>query len=341
MSMLNLDRFWDLRRGPAPEAALEIGSQRVAAAVVETQGGRSVIAKYAFEALPPGALTPSLIGPNVAGKDAVVDTIRRVLDEVGRPRRVGLILPDPVAKISLIRFAQLPARHQDLDQLVRWQVRKAAPFPIDEAQVSHVAGIRAEDGQEFIVSVARRSVVEEYEGVVAAAGAHAGVVDISTFNVINAVLAGTAPPAADWLLVHVASDYTSIAILRGQHLIFFRSRGAEGEGEGGLADLVHQTAMYYEDRLQGGGFTKVVLSGAAANLSRSTDADQIRRSLEERLGARVDAIDVRETAGFAERIGAGPGLIDTLAPLVGLLVRGDADAQGERGSGTTRGGAAA
>src|SRR4029079_17126575 len=110
----------------------------------------------------------------------------------------------------------------------------------------------AEDGHEFIVSVARRAVVEEYEGLCAAAGAHAGLVDISTFNIINALLAGSDAPTADWLLVHVAADYTSIAILRSAELLFFRSR-ASSEGEGSLADLVHQTAMYYEDRLRGVG----------------------------------------------------------------------------------------
>ena len=38
----------------------------------------------------------------------------------------------------------------------------------------------------------------------------------------------------------------------GEHLVFFRNRAADGEA--GLADMVHQTAMYYEDRLSGAGF---------------------------------------------------------------------------------------
>ena len=36
---------------------------------------------------------------------------------------------------------------------------------------------------------------------------HAGLVDLATFNLINAVLAAGAPPSGDWLLVHVAADY--------------------------------------------------------------------------------------------------------------------------------------
>src|SRR5439155_6864258 len=100
-----------------------------------------------------------------------------------------------VAKVSLVRFEHVPGRAADLDQLVRWQVRKAAPFPIEDAQVSYEPGFKAADGQEFIVSLARRTVVEEYEGLCAEAGAHAGIVDLATFNVINAAIA-TLPDAA-------------------------------------------------------------------------------------------------------------------------------------------------
>ena len=162
------------------------------------------------------------------------------------------MIPDPVAKVSLVKFQQVPAKAQELDQLIRWQVRKAAPFAIEEAQVSYVDGAHLADGQEFIVSLARRDIVAEYEALCAEAGAHAGLIDLSTFNVINAVLGGSGAPSGDWLLVNVAPEWASMAILRGQDLVFFRSRGSESEGT--LADLVHQTAMYYEDRLSGAGF---------------------------------------------------------------------------------------
>jgi hypothetical protein len=134
------------------------------------------------------------------------------------------------------------------------------------------------------------------------------------------VLAGASAPTTDWLLVNIAADYTSIALLRGSSLIFFRNRAADTEGT--LADLVHQTAMYYEDRLKGAGFARVVLAGAAAApAEQATDIDAARRSLEERLKTPVDTIDPRAAASIADRITAAPALLDTLAPLVGLLLR--------------------
>jgi type IV pilus assembly protein PilM len=312
MSMLSV------REAPAPSVAVEIAAGRVSAASLEWRGGQPVVAVHATEPLPDGVLVPSLTGANTRDRATVVTALNRVLERMGRPRRVGLVIPDVVAKVSLVRFETLPARAQDLDQVVRWQVRKSAPFPIDEAQVSYVRGLHAADGHELIVSLARRDIIQEYEGLCAEAGAHAGLVDIATFNVINAVLAGRAAPTADWLLVNVAADSASIALLRGPHLIFFRSRAAETEGT--LADLVHQTAMYYEDRLQGAGFTRVLLAGGAAARD-AADLDQVRRSLEERLRTRVDAIDPRTAVTLTDRIAASPALLDTLAPLVGLLLR--------------------
>jgi len=318
--------FDSLRDTSGPTVALEIAAHQASAASIEYRSGTAVVSAHATELMLPGALVPSLTAANVHHRQAVVDVIGRVLERTGRPRRIGLIVPDLVAKVSFVRFEQPPSRAADLEQLVRWQVRKTAPFAVDEAQVSFVPGLKAADGQEFVVSLARRAIIEEYESICAEAGAHAGVVDLATFNVINAVLAAAPPVSAsgadaDWLLVNIAPDYASIAILRGKHLIFFRNRVADEEGT--LPDLVHQAAMYYEDRLSGGGFARVFLTGAAgAGPRHALDAEQVRRSLQERLGTAVENVDPRLAATLTDRISAGPALLDTLTPLVGLLLRG-------------------
>ncbi len=181
--------------------------------------------------------------------------------------------------------------------------------------------LTAADGStEFIVVMARKDIIREYEAVCEDAGAQAGVVDLATFNVINAVLAGSQAPADDWLLVHVTHEDATMAILRGGALVFFRNHTAEGEA--GLADMVHQTAMYYEDRLSGTGFGRVVLAGAGSPAAHAgQDADYLRRALEQRLGTNVDAVDPRNAATVTDRITANSELLDALAPLVGLLAR--------------------
>ena len=303
-----------------PSTALEISARRVTLAVVAEQGGSRVLSGYASEPLPDGAVSPALNAPNVHDAAALAAAVRSVLDKASpRSRRLALVLPDLTAKLSLLRFEKVPARPQDLDQLIRWQVRKAAPFKIEDAQVSWVPGIELPGGgREFIVILARRDIVESYERACEAAGAHPGIVDLASLNLVNAVLATDGPgTAADWLLVHVAAEYSTLAVVRGRDLIFFRTRPSEQDED--LADLVHQTAMYHEDRLGGGGFSRVVLAGASI---RGADAaERLRRQLEERIGTRVDVLDFRGAVALRDRITAGPELLDTLAPAIGVILR--------------------
>jgi len=81
--------------------------------------------------------------------------------------------------------------------------------------------------------------------------------------------------------------------------------------------------MYYQDRLAGEGFSRVVLGG----IGRAAGAlDQIRRTLSERLGGPVEQIDPTRAAAFTDRISAPPEVMSTLAPLVGVMVRARAEA---------------
>jgi len=304
-----------------PTVAVQIARNVVSAASITGSGSNLSVTAHAIEPLAGGVVIPALNHTNIAEPKLVASALQRVFERMGqRPRRVALALPDSVAKVSILKFEKVPERARDLDELIRWQVRKAAPFRIEDAQLSYVPGLKAADGStEFVVVMARRDIVREYETACEEAGAQAGIVDLSTFNVINAVLAGPGAPSDDWLLVHVTHEDATMAILRGRHLVFFRNRTAEGEGS--LADMVHQTAMYYEDRLSGAGFNRVVLAGGGLPADGSHDAEYLRRALEQRLNTRVDTIDPRGAANLMDRINATAELLDALAPLVGLLAR--------------------
>jgi type IV pilus assembly protein PilM len=302
---------------PPPSAAIEISAARVTAASIGGHGGGHVITAYASEPLPDGAVEPALNAPNVHNAAALTEALKTVMQKLSpRPKRIALVLPDSVAKVSLVRFDKVPPRASDLDQMVRWQVRKAAPFRLEDAQISWQPALALGGGREYVVTQARRDVIESYERACDEAGAHAGIIDLASFSQINAVLAGGAI-AGDWLLLHIASEYATLAVVRAGDLVFFRNRNTLGEAE--LADLVHQTAMYHEDRLGGGGFSRVVLAGAS--VVGADHAEHLRRLLEERSGTRVEPIDFRAAASMRDRIAAGPELLDALAPCVGALLR--------------------
>ena len=317
---------------PPPNVAVEITATRVTAVALAEHGGARVVSAYAIEPLASGVATPALNAPNIHDERGLGAIVDGVLQKLGhRTKRIALVLPDSVAKVSLVRFEKVPAKAQDLEQLIRWQMRKAAPFRIEDAQIAWQPALALpEGGREYLVTVARRDIIQAYERLCDSIGVHAGLVDIASFNQINAMLAGESI-AGDWLLIDVAADYATLAVVRGDDIISFRNRASAGESD--LADLVHQTAMYHEDRLGGGGFARVVLSGIS--VLGSDAAERLRRTLEERIGIRVEPIDFRRGADLRDRIAAGPELLDMLAPAVGILLR-ERDQRAGRPGGSER-----
>ncbi len=309
----------DLFTTPPPDVAVEIGHSHVAAARIAVRGNQHVIVAHTSEALPPGAVVPGLAALNMPDVPVVAQAVGRAIAQLGgpKPTRVALVVPDTIAKVSLLRLEKVPAKAADLQEIVKWQVKKTAPFPIEHAVVSVSPGALSADGaSEFVVSLSRGDVIHQYEQACVMAGVHAGLVDLSTFSVINSIVAGSSAPGGDWLLVHVTSSYMTLAVIRNNALLLFRNRGEEGEGT--LADLIHQTAMYDEDRLHGGGFTRVLIAGAAR---LPGGAESVRRDLVDRLGVGVEAVDPRTAALLQDRIDASPELLDVLTPLVGMLLR--------------------
>ncbi len=303
---------------PPPDAAVELATDSVAAATLGSRGSEPAVEAFAQESLPAGALTPALMGSNVHDRAAVVSALRNVVARLGsKPRRVALVVPDTATRVSLVKFDQVPTKNDDLDQLIRWHLKKSAPFPVEGACVTYAPAAASPDGgREFLVALARRETIREYEGICEEAGLQAGLVDLSTFSVINGFLASGRIPSGDWLLVHMKADYTSIAIMRGNDVIFFRTR-PEGEADA-FSDLVHQTTMYYQDRLSGQGFGRVLVGGTGRT---GTDVEVARLDLETRLGTAVEPIDPTRLALLPDRLGSAADGAGRVTPLVGMLLR--------------------
>jgi hypothetical protein len=80
--------------------------------------------------------------------------------------------------------------------------------------------------------------------------------------------------------------------------------------------------MYHEDRLGGGGFGRVWLSGAGVR------GDEARRQISSRLDSPVEVVDVRPVTTVDGLESPSPDVLDALAAPVGVLVRDRRQAQG-------------
>jgi Tfp pilus assembly PilM family ATPase len=301
-----------------PSVAIEIASGRVTVAEVGRGGGGTAVTGYATETLAHEAVVPALTGVNIPAPDVVAAALRQALGRAGirSVGRAALVVPDSVARVSLLHFEQLPGKASDLEQVIRWQLKKATPFPIDDAQVTSFQAHVAANGPTLAAVVARRDVIAQYEAVTNALGIHAGVVDLASFNVMNAVMSAGASSPGDWLVVTLAAEATTLAIMRGHDLMFYRHRAAVDEEP--LSALVHQTAMYHEDRLGGTKFARVWLCGSSF---MADGAEAARREIALRLGVPAETVDIRPAAGLTDRVSTPLDVLDALAAPVGVLLR--------------------
>ena len=275
MTLLDALRGW--LATPGPTLALDIAADAVSGVAVSGNGGR--VAGHAHAPLPAGAVTPAVAAANVRDAEALAAAVRDVLGRLPRrSSRVCLVVPDGCAKVSIVHFASAPARRADLERLVRWKLRDAIPFRLDDAQVAWDDAAPAAAGRDFVAVVMRRDIVAEYEAAARAVGVEPGVVAPASIGLLNLLGDGAGPAAAgDRLLVHAAAGYNAAAIVRGAALKLYR--GQPGDREGDLTDLVHRTAMYYEDRLAGAGIRQVLLA---------TDRGD-EQAVSARLASRLDA----------------------------------------------------
>jgi type IV pilus assembly protein PilM len=307
---------------PPPAVAVDIGAGRVTAVALGSADGQPAVVAQASERLPDGVVAPGLTTPNLTDRPAVAAAVQRALSGIGVSRgRVALVIPDGAAKVSVVHFEKAPEKAADIDQLVRWQVRKAVPFPLEDAQVSWTPGVADANGVDYVVSVARRDLVREYEDAVQAAGVQVGLVDLATFNLVNLLLAAeaSAAPSGDWLLVHVTPDASTMAIVRAGALLLFRHRAADSEGS--LADLGHQTAMYHEDRLGGQGLSRVVIAARDVGPAVLADLHGLARALEGRVGRPCVELDPRSIVKVAAAGSAGDADRIAIAAPLGALLR--------------------
>jgi len=138
-------------------------------------------------------------------------------------------------------------------------------------------------------------------------------VELSSFGLAECALVTSGGISGDWLLIHAGGEGATIAIFRGRHPVFFRNRGASGDGH--LGELVHQTAMYYQDRLGGRGFARVFAGGVSAGELTGP----VWAGLQARLGVAAEIVGAGGRVSVSARRRLGPGDVEAMTPALGVV----------------------
>lgn len=275
--------------------------------------------------IPPGALTPSLTRSNFFDSAPVAQAMRAALLEVApREDRLSLVLPDSVARVSILKFNRMPATRREVVDLIRFRMQKVLPFRIEEAALDYqlLSGTAVAE-PEFLVTLAQRTVLFQYERLLSGLNRHAGLLDLESFNLVN-LIARSADRAAldqgDWALVNAAPGYLTVLFFRGGVLCFYRCKAMADEER--LADRfaaslrreVVSCAGFYREHLAGKALARAYLRAS------NGEARTLPGLMQEELGCPVQPVDASKAVTLPPGSDPEDPRWQALAPAIGAAL---------------------
>jgi type IV pilus assembly protein PilM len=228
-----------------PGLACEITPEGVIAAH-QSDGQEALMA---FTPIAAGIVRPGLSEANFADQPLVVAALRKALDEVaGREKQLTLVIPDAAVRVLVMDFDTLPAKVQEALPIVRFRLKKLAPFEVEDAAVSYQVMRQTPEQTRVLATVMPAAIRAEYESAVIASGYEPGVILPSTL----AALAALAADGASLVINHNGNSLTT-AITQGNELLLHRTLELPASDEWHheeLARTVSVAMAYFEDTLQ-------------------------------------------------------------------------------------------
>ena len=249
-----------------PLVALEMDAREMVLVRLKRKGrGKPTLEAHEVRPMPEPREPLSMFRPSLAPAPAITGVIQEMFTKTGtKPGKISLVIPDNVAKISLLSLPERPPTRKQLEEILRFKLRRSVPFRMDDAIISYQVIPAEGKAVNVLVALMHRLVVEQFEAAVRAAGARPGLVDLCTPNLLNLCrkeLDELNRQGHDAALLNCAGPYFSLVIIRNGRIIFFRSKSLHGSGADGaeapdaavLARELNHSLAYYQEKLNGTG----------------------------------------------------------------------------------------
>lgn len=244
----------------------------------------------------------------------------------GRAERISLVLPDYLARVALLHFEDIPGSRKEMIGMVRWKMKKAVPFKVEEAAVDYeiLPGPGPGGGHAVLAVLMPLAIVEEHESFFTRQGIRAGLIDLSTFciaRLYRPVVDTEVPPGGDFMLINAGSCFLAAMIFRGGVPIFYRCKtfgfGQQDDPAGSLKILhreIQASLLYYQERLDGRQLSRVYMALVGHDPERVAGLFQ-GAPVEER----PELVDPRRVIEVDPATG-GDDVMQRLAPAIGAAL---------------------
>ncbi|MGH9444478.1 MAG: hypothetical protein ACRD3O_01895 [Terriglobia bacterium] len=220
-----------------PLTIVEIAPEFILAASLRSLA-RPQLRRIGVTRLDSGIVEPSPLQLNVAEAQRLMDRLRETGKPMGaRKGQVALLIPDAVARVSVLAFETLPAKKKDREALIRWRIKDTLGFAPEDASVSYQVTSDAPGSIEVLAVAVKTEILEQYETALKTFNAGIALTLPVTMALLP-LLPGNGAGAQ--LLTHRGAGWVTNAVVTGERLRFWRSRSVASNG--GTPEIVPEAA---------------------------------------------------------------------------------------------------
>jgi len=304
-----------------PDVGIEFNSDAIRLAEIAAEKGKIQIRHLDEERLPPDTIEITPFKPNIISLERAAEALRKLWARYRtRASKICVLLQDRSALTFNVSLENPATRPEETLDLIRFKLKKSVPFRMDEAKITYFNdhGIPDHTNRNLWTVLINNQVLHQYEEFIKSAiDSECGLVDLSTFNIMNlahAQIAKAKMEDQDILFVNLNRDYISLAIIQKGKLTFYRSRDLEGQNgflDEAIAEI-HPATLFYVDKLEGKSLSRVFVYSFE-------NSEEACSRLERDLQLPCSILSVGDLSGV--QIDPSRRMqLQTFAPLVGLLV---------------------
>ena len=171
-------------------AGIEVGQRMLRAVSLKSGGARPGVAWASQVELPAGILLNSFTEPNITDVPVFVGLMENLVQRVGmKAGGINVALPDHVSRVSILEFDSLQGKKTEVDQMLRWRLKKLLPFDVEQASMryQYLGKFQSNDKDQhrYLVSIIKSDILSQYEFAFREARLRPVAIDLSSFCVWN------------------------------------------------------------------------------------------------------------------------------------------------------------
>jgi hypothetical protein len=295
-----------------PHSAIQLTSSYLSGIHVSLKEGK--VKNHFIFPLEKGVIEPSFSSKNIKKPALLEKKVKQGLERLHlSDNKIACLIPELSLKAFVFSFDSLPSSREQIERIIRFRVKKQIPLLPADARFSFDR-ISSRSSSKMLVTVARSSIIQEYEDLFSKLRLRVRTVGVPTLSLYYLL---NKEKERDLLLINIEEDSLSLIAGLNSEVAMYRLKpfilGSLANGSGldrveNIVKEVENTVNFVEDK------EKKKVNSLRIRLGLLEQEEGIFRQLEEKLSLPAKGIE----AGLDLRLGSKEKVM--LSPLIGQIL---------------------